>query len=80
MPTIPFTSPPEKVVIPRITATDWTASGSRFVARVNLGKILRQYGPGVYTLMVWAPINGKSEIISRYSIFHETEPPGGYSR
>ena len=80
MPRRPFISPPEKVVIPRITATDWTASGSRFVARANLGEILRQYGPGVYTLMVWAPVNGKDEIISWYSIFHETEPPDGYGR
>ena len=66
------------VTIPWLDASRWELSKDSFDVRVSLRSILRQQGPGVYTLVLWANIGGEKEVISEYSIFHDTEPPDGY--
>lgn len=53
-----------------ITALEWTAVGERFSAKADLNALLRMYGDGVYTIVVWDTINGEDVIISEYSLFH----------
>ena len=54
--------PPETrrgvATIPWITAISWDVRGESFAARANIGNILNQYGPGVYTIVVWARLHG----------------------
>ena len=64
---------------PWITAEEWTAQGESFAVAADLSDVLRDNGDGVYTVMVWGTIDGSTEIISQYSIFHGVIPPGGYS-
>ena len=59
----------------RITATVWGVDGDSFHVEANIGPVLDERGPGVYTIRVWANINGNAEAVSEYAIFHETEPP-----
>ena len=35
----------------------------------DLGSVLREYGNGVYTVMIWGLIDGADVPISEYSIF-----------
>ena len=65
--------------IPWITAQNWRVSGDSFVVVADIGNITRQYGAGVYTVMVWARLLGDREVVSEYSIFHGVTPPTGYS-
>ena len=64
--------------LPWITAEEWTTGGNTFSLRADLSDVLTEHGPGVYTLVVWGNIGGEFVAISRYSIFHEVEPPEGY--
>ena len=41
----------------------------------DIDALLLQYGDGVYTVVVWAPLGGRQVPISRYSIFHGITPP-----
>ena len=65
--------------IPWITGQSWRVSGDSFDVVADIGNITRQYGPGVYTIMVWARLMGGREVVSEYSIFHEIKPPDGYT-
>lgn len=59
------------IIVPWITASEWTASGDNFSVSVNMSDILREYpAGGVYTIFVWGNIGGESAPISQYSIFH----------
>ena len=64
--------------LPWITAEEWTTGGNTFSLRADLSDVLTEHGPGVYTLVVWGNIGGEFVAISRYSLFHEVEPPEGY--
>lgn len=66
------------VTVPWITAEAWMASEHAFSVRADLSEVLARHGPGVYTILVWGPIEGELATISQYSIFHEAEPPEGY--
>ena len=35
--------------------------------------------PGVYTVVVWAPLGGEREVVSEYSIFYRITPPDTYT-
>ena len=61
--------------IPWITAQNWRVSGDSFAVVADIGNITRQYGAGVYTVMVWARLMGDDEVVSQYSIFHGITPP-----
>ena len=64
------------IVVPWITATEMSASGDSFSVRAEIGDV----PPGVYTIVVWAPIDGEDEIVSEYSIFHGITPPDTYTQ
>ena len=66
------------VTVPWITAEEWTVKAGSFALRADLSDVLAQHGPGVYTVVAWGNIAGEFVTISRYSIFHEVEPPEGY--
>ena len=59
-------------------ASTWRAEGRDFEVVADLAEVLDEHGPGVYTVVVWAPLNGRQAVVSAYSIFHETEPLEGY--
>ena len=61
-----------------VPATTWHTDGTEFAVTADLGEVLEEYGPGVYTVLVWAPVNGDLARVSKYPIFHGVEPPEGY--
>lgn len=71
--------PPVTRTIPWITAQTWDFRGDFFNVTADIRGILSRYGPGVYTIMVWARLMGDDNVVSQYSIFHEITPPDGYS-
>ena len=58
-----------------ITARWWNVDGASFEVTADIDALLLQYGDGVYTVVVWAPLGGRQVPISRYSIFHGITPP-----
>ena len=67
------------VTVPWITARSWAADGVSFRATADIGEVLGEYGAGVYTILVWGPMDGERVIISEYSIFHGVTPPDTYN-
>ena len=63
------------IVVPWITADEWRVTTSAFSVKADIGDV----PPGVYTIVVWAPIDGEREVISEYSIFHKITPPNTYT-
>lgn len=51
--------------------------GTEFVLKTDVTPMLEHYGPGIYTLSLWATIEetGEEEVISEFPIWWETEPP-----
>ncbi len=66
------------LTVPWITAEEWTARGQAFSLKADISEVVAERGAGVYTVLVWGNIDGEFVLISRYSIFHEAEPPEGY--
>ena len=60
------------ITLPWITALDWIAANDQFSVTADISDLLNQHGNGVYTIVVWAEIDGEDAPISEYSIF---EPP-----
>ncbi len=52
-----------------ITANDWSVTSDSFAVSADISDLLIQYGDGVYTILLWAKINGEDVPISEYSIF-----------
>ena len=52
-------------------------SGTRFSFKVDIEHVLDEFGPGVYTIVIYAssPSTPNPRDISAYSIFHQVEPP-----
>ena len=57
-----------------ITATHWEVTDETFSVTADIGDLLTQHGNGVYTVVVWAQINGEDTPISEYSIFIPSHP------
>ena len=55
-------------------ALEWVVDGGDLEVSADISEALLQYGPGVYTVVVWGVVDGESVTISRYSIFHHTGP------
>ena len=64
--------------IPWLDASVWNVRSDSFDVRVNVKTILRTHGPGVYSVVLWANVEGKQELVGEYSIFYKTEPPVEY--
>ena len=67
------------IVIPWVTASTWRASGSDFSVEADISGLLSEYGPGVYTVMLWGEIGGEDVSVAEYSIFYGVEPPDTYN-
>ena len=57
------------IVISRVTTSKWTASGAAFSVTADISDLLSEYGNGVYTLLMWAPLGSEAVVISEYSMF-----------
>ena len=68
----------ETVTAQFITSSKWDVGDDRFDLEADVSDVLQDHGPGVYTVQVWARLDGEMEIISRYAIFHEVDVPEGY--
>lgn len=53
-------------------------AGDKFELEADVSEVLAWHGPGVYTVRVWATLDGGSIIISAVSVFHEAKAPEGY--
>ena len=69
----------QTLIVPWITASEWTASRNAFSVTVNINEVLEEHGDGVYTIVVWADVDGERAVISEYSIFHGITPPDTYT-
>ena len=65
-------------VMQAVTASLWSTGRSSFHITGSLGDVLKTHGPGVYTVVLWGVLDGHTEVISEYSIFHDIPRPGGY--
>ena len=70
----------QTIIVPWITALQWTAVGESFSVEANIGDVLAEHGAGVYSIMLWGDIDGERAVISEYSIFHGITPPDSYAR
>ncbi len=69
----------QEVTFPAITATEWKAGNGTFSVTADLSDVLEEHGAGVYSLIVWASIDGERVIISEYSIFYSVTPTNTYN-
>ena len=63
------------ITVPWITASEWEVGPNSFSVKAHLGNP----APGVYTVVVWAPLGSEREVVSEYSIFHNITPPDTYT-
>ena len=63
------------LTVPWITGSEWHVGRNSFSVKADIGDV----PPGVYTILVWAPLGGEREVVSRYSIFHNITPPDTYT-
>ena len=61
----------KSIRVPWVTADELRASGQSFDVTANLKGALTKHGPGVYTVMLWGPMEGENVVISQYSIFYD---------
>ena len=65
-----------KIVSERL---DISSDGREFSIRANLSPILSHYGPGIYTVTIWATTpDGKPNPVAQYPIWWHTEPTPGH--
>ena len=48
-----------QVAYPWITCSRWDVSAEGFAVSADIGSVRRENGPGVYSLMLWAPVEGR---------------------
>ena len=70
----------KKTEVRRIIAERLDISSSEFNIRANLAPILREHGPGIYTIMLWGrPLHiSEPAPLSGQSIFWQTAPTPGH--
>ena len=64
--------------LPMMGASEWKVSEHEFEMVADVGDLLEEHGAGVYTVHVWAVLDGEPLVISKYSIWHGVEKPVGY--
>lgn len=67
------------ITVPWVTAKHFTVQHDTFTIEADVGWILHQRGPGVYTISVWASVGGEDAVVAEYSIFYEIERPDTYT-
>ena len=65
--------------VPWITTRTWNVTADSFSVTVDLGDVIDEHGPGVYSIIVWGTIGGERVVISEYSMFYQVTPPDTYS-
>ena len=66
--------PDETFTVSWITASTWDTNGNYFTIEADIGGVLDAYGPGVYTIVLWGPVDdGERGIVSEYAIFFGVE-------
>lgn len=61
-----------------------SSDGLRFTVKVNLSPALSHYGPGIYTVILWANVpdgekrGGRSDPVAAYPIWWHTQPTAGH--
>ena len=63
---------PQSVVYPWITSSVESLPIGGYHVITDLSEQIAQFGPGVYTLVMWANVDGESAQVAEYSIFLET--------
>ena len=71
-----------------LIASEWRAGASAsapgehwdFKVVADLEKVLRKHGDGIYTVFVWAKLNGEPTVISEVVLFHDIPQPVGIVR
>ncbi len=66
------------IVVPWLTADEWRVRPEVFYVKADLESLLQEHGAGVYTILVWATVDGEDSPVSQYSVFYELSPPGTY--
>ena len=61
-----------------ITADVYEVPEDKFTLEADVSDVLDHHRPGVYTVQVWATLNGEPPIISAVSVFREVEVREGY--
>ncbi len=65
-------------------AQELAVAGREFTLAADIGDIMQEHGPGIYTIALLANLEGiaegETELVSEYSIFHEVIPPDTYSQ
>ena len=64
-------SPPPTPLAAWITSEVWPLDGGGYGVRSDVSNLLERHGSGVYTLVIYATIDGESAPVGRYSIFVE---------
>ena len=54
---------------PWITAERWDTQANEFTVSADISPLIADHGNGVYTIMLWANLNGDIVPISQYSVF-----------
>ena len=69
---------PEDRRVPFTNAQKWRTRQNSFHVAADMSRILRDHGPGIYTVTVTLhQSTAKTRTIAQYSIFHELPPPNG---
>ena len=54
-----------------VTAEEWSAEGANFRVVADLSPVMANFGPGVYTLILWdTRLDGTDLQVAEYSLFH----------
>lgn len=57
----------ELIELPTIVADQWREEGAEFSIRADLSPLLRQFGVGVYTIVLWGDLEGARVKLVEYS-------------
>ena len=61
-----------------LMADEWQVDDTSFKVSANIEEVLEDKGAGVYRVLIWGSIDGKTAIIGEYPIFYQVERPTGY--
>ena len=65
----------EMATIPWITTGNWKVRNNTFEVSVNVERLLKEYGDGIYTLAVWSMVGDERFVVSRVPVFYNVDIP-----
>ena len=68
------TSIEREITYPWITAEKWDVQANHFAVSADISPLIGDHADGVYTIMLWANLNGEILPVSQYSIFIPSLP------